>query len=251
MRILPWTVLLVALLLPHAAGQSPCGTIDQTGATIETGPGDPQGTLTIDPCRVGGSPPPIPELGTIGTIPAMTGTLPTFPGAGTGLDGPYDPTGDDTLPGGVYNHTSYTVDAGVTVTYTGAVTINTTEGVRIDGEVMSTVAGASITFRSAGGFDMFGAPGTPAILSATSSDSHVDILTNGTITLGDALISSQSGNASVVCLGLAGSAPAFTMNGSVIEAPMGDVEVRSQWGLDIGDSILNTDGGKLLAQTVE
>ncbi|HRU62249.1 MAG TPA: hypothetical protein P5565_12335, partial [Bacteroidia bacterium] len=38
---------------------------------------------------------------------------------GTGADGPYQATSNGTLAGGEYNFTTFTIDAGVTITVTG------------------------------------------------------------------------------------------------------------------------------------
>ena len=65
MRFLLWLILGISLLVPPVGGQSICGTIIQTGATIVAGPGTP-GTVTIDPCLVGGTRPDIPSPGTLG-----------------------------------------------------------------------------------------------------------------------------------------------------------------------------------------
>jgi len=50
MRFLTALLLGLSLFIAPAGGQSVCGTIDTTGATVEVGGGPSAGTLTIDPC---------------------------------------------------------------------------------------------------------------------------------------------------------------------------------------------------------
>src|SRR5688500_15201502 len=95
------------------------GTIDTTGAVLEPGSAEMKGTVTVDPCAPGGTAPALPPLGVLGTIAGMTGSLPPFPGGGSGADGAFRAMTSQTLPGGTYNFTTYGVDVGVVVTYSG------------------------------------------------------------------------------------------------------------------------------------
>src|SRR6185295_14107013 len=117
-------------LLLLAGGARANGTIDTTSAAFSPGTAPTAGVVTIDPCVTGGNAPSIPPLGTLGSIGAMTGSLPAFPGGGSG-GGAFHATSDQTLAGGSFDFATYVVDAGVTVTYSGAVTIRTTGDVSI------------------------------------------------------------------------------------------------------------------------
>src|SRR5688572_29612646 len=96
-RSLRGVPIVLALL---AGGTRADGTIDTTGATIATGAAATQGTVVIEPCVMGGTPPTLPPLPTLGSIGTMTGSLPAFPGGGTGSGGAFHATTDQTLPGG-------------------------------------------------------------------------------------------------------------------------------------------------------
>src|SRR5687768_16581597 len=133
-RSLRGVPIVLALL---AGGTRADGTIDTTGATIATGAAATHGTVVIEPCVMGGTPPT-----TLGSIGTMTGSLPAFPGGGTGSGGAFHATTDQTLPGGTYDFTTYDVDAGVTVTYDAAVTIRTTGDIHVSGTVRTTAASA-------------------------------------------------------------------------------------------------------------
>ncbi len=73
---------------------------------------------------------------------------------GTGTDGAFTASSNTTLAGGTYNYTSFTIDAGVTVTVTGTapLIINSTGDINIAGTI--TVSGApgsdGVTFSNAG-----------------------------------------------------------------------------------------------------
>ncbi|MHC4861937.1 MAG: hypothetical protein ACYTDY_17795, partial [Planctomycetota bacterium] len=77
-------VLALLVVAPMVDAAPPCGTIDDASATVEAGTAPVEGTVTVDPCLTGRSPPALPPLGDIGDLGTMTGTLPAFPGGGTG-----------------------------------------------------------------------------------------------------------------------------------------------------------------------
>ncbi|MHC4861014.1 MAG: hypothetical protein ACYTDY_13085 [Planctomycetota bacterium] len=133
MRSLHVVALCGLLFVAPAGGQSLCGTIDTTGATVEVGTAPMLGTKTIEPCPVPGAPPMLPPIGGLGTPGTFTGSLPAFPGGGDGSNLEFHATGDMVIPGGTYNHTTYRVDNSATVTYSGPVTIRTTGDVNIEG----------------------------------------------------------------------------------------------------------------------
>jgi hypothetical protein len=251
MRSFPLAVLLIVCLVPAASAQGSCGVIDTTGATIEAAPTVTTGTVTIDPCAVGGSPPDIPELGTIGTIGTMTGSLPANPDVGTGSDGAFHATADVTLPGGTYNYTSYDVDAGATVTYTGAVTILATEDVRIEGRVAAPNAGSTVTIRCAWGFSMQGGA-TEAVLEVQGAGSHVDVLTVGIIQITNtSRVSSEMGDVSIACLGVAGTAPALLLERANVVADEGSVTILARADVAVDASSASSPNGGLLVQSFE
>ena len=128
------------------------GTIDTTGSSVAAGAAPQQGTVTIEPSAPPGPAPEMPALGSPGTLEAMSGAVPPFPGGGTGADGDFHATADMTLASGVYDFLSYRVDPGVTVTYAHPVTIRTTGDVVLDGFVTAEPYGGDITFECGGDF---------------------------------------------------------------------------------------------------
>ncbi len=73
---------------------------------------------------------------------------------GTGADGPFNPTQDTVLAGGTYNFSSFTINAGITVTDTGVlpVVIHCTGAVTINGTLTASGGNGTdgITFSQAG-----------------------------------------------------------------------------------------------------
>jgi len=252
MRFLPIAVLGVFLLVIPAGGQSPCGTIDRTGATIEaSAAASTVGTVTIDACRVGGTPPAIPAPGTIGTIGTMTGSLPTFPGGGTGSGGAFHATTDVLLLADTYNYTSFEVDNLVTVTCSKGVTINVTGSVRIDGQLLCSAASGSINIRCGGDFSMTGSAGK-AVVEATGTDGHVDIFSNGTVSIQSRNhVNSALGNVRIVGLGIAGTGPSMLLDATIIETDGGDLTIISRSTIQIGGASIQTNDGTLLIQCFE
>ena len=144
------------LLTSPAGGQSVCGSIDTTGATLTPGTAPTVGTVTEEPCGGPGTQPTPPPIGALGTLGPMTGSLPAFPGAGTGAEGAFHATADMVIPGGTFHFTTYQVDNVATVTYTTAAIIHTTGDVDIAGHVISNTTGAALTFRCGGTFRLTG-----------------------------------------------------------------------------------------------
>src|SRR5687768_11257495 len=97
---LPLVLAGLALAFASGAKVEANGTIDTSDSTLAAGTAPQQGSVTIDPCVVGGPAPAMPALGTLGTLGTMAGAVPAFPGGGTGADGEFHATADATLPGG-------------------------------------------------------------------------------------------------------------------------------------------------------
>jgi hypothetical protein len=157
------------------------GTILTTGATLTVGTGNTQGEIIIDPAATGGPPPTLPDLGTLGSIGSMTGSVPPFPGGGTGADGSFLAMSSMTLPGGTYNFTDYTIEAFNTVRYTGAVEILVTGDVEILGTLSTNSLGASITIRCGGDFLVSGGDEVTGEVRAEADSSDVEIHAQGTL----------------------------------------------------------------------
>ncbi|MEN8149905.1 MAG: hypothetical protein ABFS86_08785 [Planctomycetota bacterium] len=251
MRFLPCLILGISLLVSPVPGQAACGTIVQTGATIDVGPGTP-GTLTIDPCAIGGTPPDIPDPGTIGAVPGMTGTLPAFPGGGTGADGAYHATADTTLAAGTWNFTVFEIDNTVTVTCDGAVTINVTGRAIVNGKLHSTADAASIEIRCGGSFSMEGQPAGIAAIETTGVNAHIDVITNDISTImGRTHVTAASGDVRIVVLGTAETGAAATFDAADIDTLAGDLTLISRHGMDLAAVSINSGSGSLLAQSFE
>jgi hypothetical protein len=155
--------LTLALAFATGAPLRANGTIDTTLSSVSAGTAAVQGTVTIDPCVAPGAAPEMPSLGTLGTLGALgtaIGTIPPFPGGGTGADGAFLATADETLLGGTYELTSYRVDPGVVLNYAGPVTIRTTGDVVVDGIVIADQGG--ITFECAGDLSVRAQQDVPA-----------------------------------------------------------------------------------------
>ena len=181
-RALGLCALAAALALAPPAARADGTIIQDTGTLIASGNAPTRGTVTIDPCAPldGEIPMPLP-VGTIGSIGTMTGSMPAFPGGATGGI-PFLGAADATLPGGTYDFTTYTVNPGVTITYSGAVTIRTTGAVQLDGLVATAASGASITFVTGGDFRVAAQGGPPvAGVRASGSGAAVVIDVAGTL----------------------------------------------------------------------
>ncbi len=226
------------------------GTIDSTGAAIAAGtsPGI-TGTVLVDPCAEGGAPPALPPIAPLGTIGAMTNLPPAFPGGGTGADGAFRATTNQSLPGGTYNFTTYDVDAGVTVTYSGAVTIRATGIMFIQGHVVTTAAAAPITLRCAANLALGGDFGNPGSVRTSGTASPIAIGVQQSISFySQVVVSATSGNVSIVSHG-----DATPGNGTIsldrarIRTTAGDISIQGEeLGIANGTEIDATDGDVLV-----
>lgn len=155
------------------------GTIEDSGATIEAGAGANQGTVTLDDCAPEAAPPQIPFVGVPGAIGSMIGEFPEFPGFGDGSDGAFAAATDVTLPGGTFNFTDYTIDNGVTVTYTGPVEILVESDITINGVLETSEQDSPIRIACAGHLTLEGQPGVSARIQSNASGGGVRIDAGG------------------------------------------------------------------------
>lgn len=125
-----------------------CGTIYADGATLATGAAPSRGTITLDPCAgaISYAVPGAPLGPLLGTIQFPAAPV-VDPGNGTGS---FFAAADVQLPGGTYEFTTYTVPAGVQVTYTGAVTLRVTGRVDVFGTIATAGDDASVAIDCAG-----------------------------------------------------------------------------------------------------
>ena len=240
-------VLVLVVVTPLVNAAPPCGTIDDTSATVEAGSAPTQGTVTIDACLAGGTPPSLPPLGDIGAIGAMTGSLPAFPGGGTGADDAFSASADRTLPGGTYNHTTYHIDSGVTVTYSGPVTILTTGDVTLQGAIVTNSASAPITIRCDGGFTFWSASGGVRTLGATSP---VDIMVGDDVNgSGPSEISAADGDVSISAHADGVAPGGIRLQDANVYSTTGSLTIRSDGRVSTWAATLSADSGAMLIQS--
>ena len=238
---------LLALVLGTGTSRG-AGTIDTTGATIAAGTALTAGTVRILPDGGPRSGPSVPAPALTGTIGTMAGSIPAFPGGGGGAA--FTASADQTIAGGTYDFTTYTINANATVTYSGAVTIRATGDVTINGVLTTTAAGASIRILCGGTFSMLASPfGTIEGVLATGSAAPVEIDCNGSIstTSPDASrtqIRSFSGDVTLTSHTAAGS---ISLTNADVRSPAA-VNVRAAGGVATSSVVLASDSGGTLVQ---
>jgi hypothetical protein len=240
-------ILVLVVVTPLVDAAPPCGTIDVASATVEAGSAPAEGTVTIDPCLTGRSPPALPPLGDIGDIGTMTGSLPAFPGGGTGADDAFTASANETRPGGTYNHTTYHVDLGVTVTYSGPVTINTTGDMTLQGAIVTDSASAPITIRCEGGFTFWSASGGVRTLGASSPiDIMIEDDVSGTAT---SEISAEDGDVSLSAHADGVAPGGIRLQDASVQSKTGNVTIRSDGRVSTWAATLTADSGAMLIQS--
>jgi filamentous hemagglutinin len=265
--------LLVAVLAAALSARA-SGTITTTGATIDSGNAPAKGAVAVDPDATAIPAPSLPSVTPLGSIGSISGTLPAFVAAGGAV--PFVSTvPTQVLPGGTYTYSTFNVPQGSTLTYTGAVTIQTAGDVQIDGLVTTGTPGASITFvcgnnfriiSHAGAFTsgvsttglgspiLVDASNTITTSSADGSNSQVDA-TSGAVTLlahttnvvlGLSNTSVRARSAGNTLVQSAGSVT--VPNAGTVRADVGDVTVQAYSGnVILGGSAL-TAGNNLLVE---
>ena len=238
--------------LSFAGPAGACGTISNVGATIAPGNGSPDGSLTLDPCAGAKTPPSIPPISALGSLGSMTGTLPAFPGSGSGGSA-FTAAANATIAGGTYDFTTYTVNAGVTVTYSGAVTIRTTGDVTISGLVQTTAAGASVTFLCGGDFKVLAnGGGVGEGVGVTGSGADVTIDVAGSVSAAPAIVGTFEtsnlrttfGSISITSHAAAGSA---TMANAVVHGSTAS-SLRAAGGVSLTSCSFDTNSGQAVIQ---
>lgn len=238
-----------ALLAPRGARAS--GAIDDDGASIVSGLAPTRGTVLVDPCATPVTPPTLPPVGSIGSMGTMPGAIPAFPGGGGGAA--FVAGQSMTLAGGVYSYTTYNVAPGMTVTYLGAVTIQTTGDVQIDGLVTTATPGSSITFVCGGNLRVLSHNGpvtTGIATTGLASPVVLDVLGSVTVSSADASvgqIDAASGNVLVT----ARANPAVLAIGGVVVRSRsgGNVNVASASGIGLLGGTLQADVGAVTCQS--
>jgi hypothetical protein len=229
------------------------GTIDMTGATVEAGSAPTPGVVTIDPSAPTVDPPDLPSNDALGSLGAMPGSLPAFPGGGTGALGPITfGVVPNNLAGGTYQYSSYMVTPGATVTYGGPVTIMTTGDVTIDGGLVTTTAAASpITFICGGNFRITSHTGLFATgISTTGANSPVSVDVAGTLstTSADGSGSLITAQGPVTMLSHSATSLLALQNIVVVSAIGGDAVVQSAQGVSLISSSVQATNGSATAQ---
>jgi hypothetical protein len=215
-------------------GAHGAGSIDATGATFTFGPAPDQGTPTVNASAPAAAAPTIPTLASHGTLGTFSSPLPAFGGGGTGADGAFVATVTQTLAGGTFDYSSYQVNAGVTVTYSGPVTILVTGGVTLDGVVRTNSTNAPITIRCGGSFLLNGA----GSVSTNTEPSSVTIDVGGAFTgASGASVNARGADVEVTTHGLGGSNGAITLPATTLRTfQAGGVRVRAAGALTLTDS---------------
>lgn len=243
----------LALCLFAAAEQAGgAGTISTAGSTIAPGAAPLQGTLTIDESAPAVTSPAVPSPGALGSIGSISGSVPAFPALGGTPLPAFVGAATQSIAGGTYYFQSYTVPQGFTITYTGAVTIQTAGDVSIHGLVTTASPGASITFQCGGNFQIVSHAGPPRSgIATTGPQSPITVDVNGTVgtSSGDGSIGWIDATAGAV------SVTSHTANGvlalgsvAVRSRAAGNVSVLSANALGLVFSTLRADTGDVLAQ---
>jgi hypothetical protein len=162
-------LLLLLLALPVPAQE--CGVIDRTGTTLTIGDAAGPGTLTIDECYGPGSPGVIPEPDRTFSFPEFTAD---WADMSHGTGDRHSTLTSQVLPGGHYTFTDYQVPAGVTLIYTGSVSIRAVN-VRINGTVRTDSPGAGIQIRATQRFEIEGVEPDAAVIETRGADSPIEI----------------------------------------------------------------------------
>ena len=244
MQHVKW-VALCSVLLVGAVGEArgADGSISTTNATIASGAAPTQGVVTIDASAPEAEAPALPALTPLGDIGTMTGALAAFPGGGTGAEGAFHATATQTLAGGTFHFTSYLVDSGVTVTYSGPVTILATGDVTVRGKVVTTASDAPITIRCAGEFLVDGAS---AAIATSAAISPVTIHAGRSVGTGaDDGISAAIGNVSVTAYGMVAGTGDIDVTGGFIEDGAGPGVGQGAVTLRAAGSIHVTAGARV------
>lgn len=226
-RTLLGAAVLAALALADGARAAPVPGIATARATLESGPAPGRGAVVVDPRAPQADAPKLEVVPRPGPMGPMTGPTPDFGGTGNGSAGAFHATSDVTIAGGTYDHRTYTVDVGVTVTYTGAATIRCTGDVLLQGRIVTTSDDAPIVLRCAGDVLLVSdgtAPGTGVTTTGARSGVSIDAAGAFTTDLTDAFA------------------------GSEVRAADGDVRIRTGTAMGIGPFtvIASGRGGVLL-----
>lgn len=231
---IPFAAACLGALLAAGGGAGANGSISTSGATIAAGTAPTLGTVTMEDCAAEAAAPVPSAPAPLGSIGSMTGSLPMFPGGGTGADGAFHATATQSLAGGTYNFTSYLVDEGVTVTYTAGVTILATGDVTIHGRVVTTTADSPITIRCAGEFVVDGTTADAYVRTAVAtSPVTIDAGRSFTARASDG-IEAQIGDVTVTAYGTAAGTGDVNLAGGYIEdassagAGQGTVTIRAK-----------------------
>jgi hypothetical protein len=246
MRIVP-SVLSSLAVVVVSVGARGAGSIDTAGATFSFGASPDQGTLTTDAAAPAAPAPAIATLASHGTLGTFSSPLPAFAGGGTGADGPFTAAATQTLPGGTYNYTTYQVNPGVEVTYSGAVTIRCTTGGTISGTVRTTAANAPISLRFARGLEL----GDGAAIRTESESSPVTIdMGHGFLATLGAAVEATGGDVEVTSHGLDATSGDVEIEGATLRTFSGGaVRVRAAGALKTsGAAFLSSYAGGMLLQ---
>jgi len=265
---------LAAALVVASPSANAGGTITTAGSAIDSGTAPVKGTVTVDPNAPLSLAPALPSVGSLGSIGTISGSIPAFVAAGGA--GPFVATPPtQTLPGGVYSFSTFNVPQGTTLTYTGAVTIQTAGDVQIDGLVTTTAAGAGITFVCGGNFRIISHAGAITTgVSTTGLTSPISVDANGTISAitadtssswidaasGPVTLMTHSAGSLMAISSIAvrarsagntivqSSAGLAMPAGTTIRADLGDVTVQSYNGPVLGQAATLTAGNNLLVE---
>ncbi len=242
------TALALAVAMLAAAPAHSDGTIASSGATIEAGTGTPAGAVTLDPSAGPKSPPAVPTVPLPSALGAMTGSIPAYSGGGGGSA--FSATANTTLAGGSYSYTSYTVNQGVYVTYSGPVTIRTTGDMTIHGQILTTAPGASVAIFCGGNLNVVANQyGTLEGVRVTGSTSAVNVDVQGSVTASSPDTSASqlrafSGN---VMLTSHSSGTVMALTRMDLRSPTG-VTVRTSGALTMTNATIDVDDGTMLVQ---
>jgi hypothetical protein len=242
-------LLALVLLLPIAHADPDGGVVDVTAAAIGAGAAPAPGRVKIDSCLPWGTKPVVPEVGPIGTLGTMPGSLPEFPGGGSGADGAFVATADATLEGGTYEFTTYVVDPDVTLTYAGPVEIRTTGDMTVSGTIRTTSASAPITIRCAGSLSM--TAGRPDIFTV-GTESPIDVMVGEDFRAGEASrLKTVYGAIGISAHGLAGGRGVLEFSAGGVETDEGDVTLRARGPVRFIEGRIETIRGSVLLESFE
>ncbi len=221
------------------------GTIDTTNATLTIGDAPATGTLTVDPVAPLSRPPSLPQMPPLEDLGDFTGSMPALPDLGDGSDGDFLADTNATHAGGTLSYSSFAVDQGVTLEYTGAVTILCTGNATINGTVFSDTVGADIKLICGGTIEF----GAGAMIDARAADSALLVEAGDDILGGRVVNMEGAAGLTLRAHGQDGETRKIDLTEGEL-LTHGDLLLQSHLTIDFDGVVINVHGDSFLAQSL-